>query len=124
MKSTSDKKPQIIQALGNGAYYYNYNIEEKQETDPQTKKERKVYYYDSVKFWDAPSYKKLVKAVIRETLNETEEFSIINEYNAGVLGVITDTDAVVEAAKAYKDYLQFVLDVKQQVRADLKSAGY
>ena len=124
MKSTSNKKPQVIEPLGNGAYYYNYNIEEKQETDPETKKETTVYYYDSVKVWDEPTYKKLVKAVIRETLNETEEFSIINDYNAGVLGVITDKDTVERNTASYKEYLNFVVEVKQQVKEDLQKAGY
>lgn len=119
MKSSSDIRPAVIQPLGNGAYHYNYNIVERQETDPETGETKTVYDYDTVKVWDKPTYEKLVKAVIREKLDETQEFAIINEYNAGVLGVITDTTKKQEAKQAYKDYLTFVAATKAMVRADL-----
>lgn len=119
MKSTSDIRPATIQPLGNGAYHYNYNIVERTETDPETGEVRTVYDYDTVKVWDEPTYEKLVKAVIRETLDETQEFAIINEYNAGVLGVITDSAAKAAAKQAYKDYLTFVASTKAMVRQDL-----
>jgi len=119
MKSTSDIRPATIQPLGNGAYHYNYNIVERTETDPETGEVRTVYDYDTVKVWDEPTYEKLVKAVIRETLDETQEFAIINEYNAGVLGVITDSAAKAAAKQAYKDYLSFVANTKAMVRQDL-----
>ena len=119
MKSSSDIRPAVIQPLGNGAYHYNYNIVERQETDPETGEVKTVYDYDTVKVWDKPTYEKLVKAVIREKLDETQEFAIINEYNAGVLGVITDATKKQEAKQAYKDYLTFVAATKAMVKADL-----
>ena len=119
MKSSSDIRPAVIQPLGNGAYHYNYNIVERQETDPETGETKTIYDYDTVKVWDKPTYEKLVKAVIREKLDETQEFAIINEYNAGVLGVITDTTKKQEAKQAYKDYLTFVVATKAMVKADL-----
>lgn len=119
MKSSSDIRPAVIQPLGNGAYHYNYNIVERQETDPETGEIKTVYDYDTVKVWDKPTYEKLVKAVIREKLDETQEFAIINEYNAGVLGVITDTTKKQEAKQAYKDYLTFVASTKAMVKADI-----
>ena len=119
MKSSSDIRPAVIQPLGNGAYHYNYNIVERQETDPETGEIKTVYDYDTVKVWDKPTYEKLVKAVIREKLDETQEFAIINEYNAGVLGVITDTTKKQKAKQAYKDYLTFVAATKAMVKADL-----
>ena len=119
MKSSSDIRPAVIQPLGNGAYHYNYNIVERQETDPETGKVKTVYDYDTVKVWDKPTYEKLVKSVIREKLDETQEFAIINEYNAGVLGVITDSTKKQEAKQAYKDYLTFVAATKAMVKADL-----
>ena len=119
MKSSSDIRPAVILPLGNGAYHYNYNIVERQETDPETGEVKTVYDYDTVKVWDKPTYEKLVKAVIREKLDETQEFAIINDYNAGVLGVITDTTKKQEAKQAYKDYLTFVAATKAMVKADI-----
>lgn len=122
MKSSSNIRPAVIEPLGNGAYHYNYNIVERQETDPETGEVRTVYDYDTVKVWNEPTYEKLVKAIIREKLDETHEFAIINEYNAGVLGVITDKTAKDEAKQAYKDYLTFVAETKAMVKADLEAA--
>ncbi len=123
MKSSSDIRPAIIQPLGNGAYYYNYNTVERQEEDPETGETKTVYDYDTVKVWDEPTYEKLVKAVIRENLDETQEFCIINEYNSGVLGVITDAAEKAASKAAYKEYLTFVKQTKAMVREDLQNAG-
>ena len=122
MKPSSDIRPAIIEPLGNGAYYYNYNVVERKETDPETGEEKTVYDYDQVKVWDKPTYEKLVKAVIREEIDETKEFSYVNDYNAAVLGIISDEAKKAEAVKSYKEYLQFVVDVKAMVKRDLENA--
>ena len=94
MKSNSNDRPPILQDLGNGSWHYNYNITE-------------------------VDYDKCVKAVLRSRRDETEEFSLINKYNAFVLGLSTD-----EADKTeYENYLKEVLAVKAMVRADLAAAG-
>ena len=125
MKSSSDIRPAIIEPLGNGAYYYNYNVVEREETvHPETGEQKTVYDYEQVKVWDKPTYEKLVKAVIREKIDETQEFNIINEYNAGVLGVITDAAENAAAKQAYKEYLQYVAGVKRQVAEDIEEAEY
>lgn len=123
MKSNSDIRPAVIQPLGNGAYHYNYNIVERTETNSETGESKTVYDYDTVKVWNKPTYKKLVKAVVREKLDETEEFSIINEYNASVIGVITDNDAKTAAKQAYKEYLTFVAETKAMVKVDVAAYG-
>lgn len=119
MKSNSNIRPAVIEPLGNGAYHYNYNFVERQKTDPKTGEVKIAYDYDTVKVWNEPTYEKLVKAVIREELDETAEFAIINEYNAGVLGVITDEAAKAAAKQAYKDYITFVAKTKEMVKGDL-----
>jgi len=124
MKSSSDIRPAIIEPLGNGAYYYNFNVVERKETDPETGEEKTVYDYDQVKVWDKPTYEKLVKTVIREEIDETKEFSYVNDYNAAVLGIISDEAKKAEAVKSYKEYLQFVVDVKAMVKRDLENADY
>lgn len=121
MKSNSKIRPSIIEPLGNGAYRYNYNIVERQETSRETGETTIVFDYDTVKVWDEPTYDKLVKAVIRATFDEMQELSIINEYNAGVLGVTTDKTDKEDAKKAYKDYLTFVAETKAKVKADLEA---
>ena len=98
MKSNSNDRPPILQDLGNGSWHYNYNITEVEVTpEPMAEAEgdqvpaaRKAYDYDTVEVWGRPDYDKCVKAVLRSRRDETEEFSLINKYNAFVLGLSTD----------------------------------
>ena len=127
MKSNSNDRPPILQDLGNGSWHYNYNITEVEVTpEPMAEAEgdqvpaaRKAYDYDTVEVWGRPDYDKCVKAVLRSRRDETEEFSLINKYNAFVLGLSTDKADNTE----YENYLKEVLAVKAMVRADLAAAG-
>lgn len=122
MKSNSNDKPQIIQDLGNGAYYYNCNIVANTETDEEGQ-ERQSYDYNCVKFWGKPTRAAIVKAVIRSELDETAEFNLVNGYNAAVEGLLEGAEA--EKAKAdYIAYLRRVQEIKTTVKADLAAAGY
>lgn len=122
MKSHSNVMPPKLQNLGDGSYYYNYNIKEveAQPVDIQedtTATQQIGYEYETVHIWGIPDYDKCVKAVLRSRRDETEEFSLINKYNAFVLGMSQDPADEAE----YKDYLTEVLDVKAMVRADFES---
>ena len=116
-----------MQDLGNGSWHYNHNITEV-EVQPEPMAEtggeqapaaRKAYEYDTVEVWGRPDYDKCVKAVLRSRRDETEEFSLINKYNAFVLGLSTDETDKTE----YEAYLSEVIAVKAMVRADLQEAG-
>lgn len=127
MKSNSNDRPPILQDLGNGSWHYNYNITEVEiQPEPMAEQEgeqapaaRKAYDYDTVEVWGRPDYDKCVKAVLRSRLDETEEFSLINKYNAFVLGLSTDETDKTE----YEAYLSEVIAVKAMVRADLQKVG-
>ena len=127
MKSNSNDRPPILQNLGNGSWHYNYNIAEVEvRPEPMAVAEgeqapaaRKAYDYDTVEVWGRPDYDKCVKAVLRSRRDETEEFSLINKYNAFVLGLSTD-----EADKEeYEAFLTEVMAVKAMVRNDLAAAN-
>lgn len=122
MKSSSDNRPAIILPLGNGSYHYNYNIVEEKVEDPEAG-EKTVYNYDTVQIWQKPNYELLTRAVIREEIDETKEFSYVNDYNAAVLGILTDEEAVTAKA-SYEEYLNFIVEVKGMVKNDLSVAGY
>lgn len=123
MKSNSDVRPPIIQDLGNGSYYYNYNIHEvrvpAEPIEGEEPEEKTVFEYEAVLIWGIPNYEKCVKAVLRDRRDETEEFSLINKYNAYTLGLSTDPADETE----YKEYLAEVLSVKAMVRADLQATN-
>lgn len=122
MKSNSNDKPQIIQDLGNGAFYYNYAIKPKTETDEEGN-ERHSYDYKSVKIWGTPTRAAVVKAVIRDEVDETAEFDLVNSYNAAQEGMLDETEAA-EAVENYKAYLRRVKEIKTNAKADLIAAGY
>lgn len=139
MKSNSDIRPTAIQPLGNGAYHYNYNIKARtQEAEPQAQEENAdgitadimaqipgvVYDYDTVEVWGVPNYKDLTRAVIRAEVSETEEFGLINDYNAAKAGLIDDEAEAEEAKARYTAHLRRVSEIKAMVKVDLTAAGY
>ena len=140
MKSNSDVRPVAILPLGNGAYHYNYNVTARTaepETEPQSNDEntegvetavavvspRIVYDYDTVEVWGNPNYKDLTRAVIRAEVSETEEFGLINDYNAARAGLLDDEEAE-KAEAAYTAHLRRVAEIKAMVKVDLAGSGY
>lgn len=127
MKSNSDVRPGAIVALGNGAYHYNFFIEEAERDQPAEEAEAgapsTTYNYYTVKVWNRPTFAGLVKAVIRSEIDETEEFNKVNDYNAAKEGIIGGDEAA-RAIQGYREYLQFVTEVKTMARADLAAAGF
>lgn len=123
MKSSSNVRPDIIQDLGNGSFHYNYNIVEEKVADEEVG-EKTVYNFDTVQVWEKPTYESLTRAVIRNEVDETEEFSLINDYYAAQLGLETDAGRKAKAVTEYKDHLSRVIAIKTMVRADLQAAGY
>ena len=119
MKSNSNVRPDIIVDLGNGSFHYNYNIREVEVPATEERPARTEYEYETVQIWGNPTYDKCVKAVLRDRRDETEEFSLINKYNAFTLGL-----SEYEADKTeYEAYLSEVIAVKAMVRADLQKVG-
>lgn len=123
MKSSSNVRPDIIQDLGNGSFHYNYNIVEEKVADEEVG-EKTVYNFDTVQVWEKPTYENLTRAVIRNEVDENEEFSLINDYYAALLGLETDSARKAKAVTEYKDHLSRVIAIKTMVRADLQTAGY
>ena len=123
MKSSSNVRPDIIQDLGNGSFHYNYNIVEEKVADEEVG-EKTVYNFDTVQVWEKPTYENLTRAVIRNEVDENEEFSLINDYYAAQLGLETDTERKAKAVTEDKDHLSRVIAIKTMVRADLQTAGY
>ncbi len=115
MKSSSDVRPKVFLDLGDGSWHYNYHIKEVEvEQEDGTKKT--MYEYETVQVWGTPTYETLVKAVIRGKYDETQEFALINDYNAFALGISDNP----EAKESYEAYLKEVAGFKEMVKADLQ----
>lgn len=118
MKRKSNLKPSTFLQFSNGNYRYNFNIEEKTEEIIIGERTitRNFYEYDVVKIQGTPTYEKCVQAVIRSIYDENKEFSLINKYNAFVLGISTN-----EIDKTnYENYLLEVQRIKEMVKADFE----
>ena len=85
------------------------------DTTPQT---RTTYDCDTVQIWGTPTYKDVVRAVIRAEVSETEEFGLINDYNAARAGLLDEEEAE-KAEAAYTAHLHRVAEIKAMVKADL-----
>lgn len=127
--------------LGNGAFHYNYNVKARtQEAEPahfadedtpegaeiaavMVESPRIVYDYDTVEVWGNPNYKDIVRSVIRAEVSETEEFGLINDYNAARAGLVEEAEAK-EAEERYTAHLRRVAEIKAMVKVDLAGAGY
>lgn len=109
--------PQTIQKLGNGTYYYNYDIKEVEaevrDYEGDTKLELQ-YNFIQVLLSGQPNYKNCVKAIIRSFLTVDEEFNLINSYNSYTENLTGDSTALSE----YKEYLSKVKEIKAKVKQD------
>lgn len=110
-------QPQTIQKLGNGTYYYNYDIKEveakvmDQEGDAKSELQ---YNFIQVLLSGQPNYKDCVKAIVRSFLTVDEEFDLINSYNSYTEDSTGDPTALSE----YKEYLSKLKEIKAKVKED------
>lgn len=111
-------QPNSIEKLGNGTYYYNYDIKSKvvdvidPETEDVTQETR--WTYVQVHLHGQPDHKECIRAIIRQYVDQDEEFDLINSSNSIVLGL---SDNQTDRQK-YLDYLTLVGEIKTKVRAD------
>lgn len=113
-----DVQPDLIEKLGNGTYYYNYDITSKEVdvTDPETEDvtQETRWTYVQVHLHGQPDHKECIKAIIRQYVDQDEEFDLINSSNSIALGL---SDNQTDRQK-YLDYLTLVGEIKTKVRAD------
>ena len=111
-------QPNSIEKLGNGTYYYNYDIKSKvvDVTDPETEDvtQETRWTYVQVRLHGQPDHKECIKAIIRQYVDQDEEFDLINSSNSIVLGL---SDNQTDRQK-YLDYLTLVGEIKTKVRTD------
>ena len=117
---TSNITPTTTENLGNGNWYYNYDIKsEKVELPLQegetTPKEEIRYNYIQIKLSGKPEYKKCVELLIREFVTQTQEFDLINSANKAILSGVKSSEDITK----YREYLDKVEEIKEKVAKDL-----
>ncbi len=112
--------PTTTENLGNGNWYYNYDIKsEKVELPLQegetVPKEEIRYNYIQIKLSEKPKYKKCVELLIREFITQTQEFDLINSANKAILLGAESSEDITK----YREYLDKVEEIKENVAKDL-----
>lgn len=122
-RSTSDHKPEILQPIGNGGYFYHWDFQEEEvtyhmgdeEEEPQT--HTQWTYYEVVVYPTLTS-NKIVDAVITAMWPNNYEQKLLNEYNAAKAGLLDENHI-----KKYEDFLKERIALKNHIDEDCKKLG-
>ena len=128
MKAFYSQKPKILEAVGNGSYLYRYNITEEQtEATEQTEQAEQTeqqtqWSCEEVTVWAPLSANKITEKVLTEKWDNNYEQKLVNEYNAAVMGMLSE-DVAQKKKDAYMTFLQERTILKNQIDNDCKEMG-
>ena len=116
---TSIITPSSMEDLGNGNWYYNYDIQSEEVErlsfeDNESSTTETEYNYIQIKLPNRPTYKECVESIIREFITQSQEFDLINSANKSILAGDTNSDAIVK----YQEYLTKVEEIKEKIKQD------
>lgn len=103
-------EPAALQYDNDGSTIIRYNIEPEYDTPEGEGEPTQIgWKCHEVRMWEKPEKGAIKKAVIRDVIDESAEFALVNAYNSHVLGIEINPDSVDE----YKEFLQFRADVEE-----------
>lgn len=121
MTGCSDSKPDVFESIGNGSWYYNWDIvEEKIEIEGE--EPRTQYNYKSVIVYNPLTSNAVVRTVLNELWGNDHEQKLVNEYNSANFGLL-DEEASKKAIAAYKEFLEERAKIKASVEKDCSDNG-
>lgn len=116
MKTRSDNKPEVFEAIGDGGFRYNYNIREIEvdrfdiiDNENKTNIKETQWECDNVIIYSPIDKDKITKSVITNTWNTNYENKLINDYNEISLGNLTEE----EINKRTNNYITFLQERKR-----------
>jgi hypothetical protein len=110
-------KPAALEHDNDGSTIIRYNIEPEMGVKEGESEETQIgWMCHEVRIWEKPTKASIKKAVIRDVIDESAEFALVNSYNSHALGIEINPAAVEE----YKEYLQFRADVDKMVESILE----
>lgn len=121
MKSISNVRPETFQKVGDGSYYYNHGLKEvpvqmdPTEAGEDPTPEETAFEYNSVRIYSYPTKNNVTQAVLRDYIDESEEFNLINRYNSFQIGISED----IEDRDNYEAYLLEVKRLKEMIQIDI-----
>jgi hypothetical protein len=110
-KTIYDQQPAVLQARGDGAYYYRWDISSFEITENEVTT-TKWSCYEVIVFATVTS-NKITEAVINAMWGNGIEQKLLNDYNASLLGVLPAL-----AGQPYLDFLSQRKALKEQIDAD------
>ena len=120
MKTYYDARPAVIEAVGDGGWYYRWNIKEVQfEIEDAL---RTQWECEQVIVYAPLTSNKIVRAVIAEVWGLDIENKMLNEFNGAQLGIYDEATKADKIAK-YKAFLSERNALKTQVDSDCAEAG-
>ena len=122
MKTYSDNKPEVFEAIGDGGYRYNYNIKEVEVDRLDTIYGKSIlkqtqWEYDNVIIYLPIDKDKITRAVISNIWDRDFENKLINDYNAISLGIFSEQEAN-EKLERYREFLTQRKKLKEMITQD------
>ena len=118
----SDKKPSVLEAVGNGSYLYHYDMTEVDRPAQEGKAAGKQWQYEEVTVWAPITANKITEKVLTSRWDANYEQKLVNEYNSAQMGLLSEEDAV-RKTEAYKAFLTERNRLKAQVDSDCAELG-
>lgn len=114
----TDIQPQIIEKLGNGTYYYNYDIKSKNiiVDNQEEQVEKTIWTYIQVHLNGVPNHDDCIRGVIKQFVSIDDELALINKYSAYQLGISTDDSICIK----YQDYIETLTNIRKNVKKDFE----
>ena len=122
MKAIYSQKPKVLEAVGNGSYLYRYNIIEEQIEQAEQTEQQTQWSCEEVTVWAPLSANKITEKVLTEKWDNNYEQKLVNEYNAAVMGMLSE-DVAQKRKDAYMTFLQERTILKTQIDNDCKEMG-
>ena len=125
MKTYSDNKPKVFEAIGDGGFRYNYNIKEievdRLETiDGKSNIKQTQWEYDNVIIYPPIDKDMITRAVITNNWDCDYENKLINDYNAISLGLFSEQEAN-EKLERYRAFLNQRKELKELITQDFQN---
>ena len=118
MRAFYDEKPSSFEAIGNGSYFYRYNIEEIANEEDNTTQ----WACHEVVIWGTLTREKVVEAVIGNRWSLSEENKILNDYIGATSDFFTAEENAAFVA-TYEDFLAQRKELKDNVNTDWEVWG-
>lgn len=110
-KSYYDEKPQILEKIENGKYFYRWDI--KPHTTQIENKERQDWECYEIIVYATLTANKILEKAIESIWGHNIEQKILNDYNAAILGILDES-----YIDKYKEFLNNRKQLKTQIDSD------